>query len=257
MRASTLSFVPGWRTFSLLEILTFTGVDDQTDLDRLRDLNVMNPFVEWGVLVGTGSTDGRSAKNPIFPTLDRVRELALLGIDGGLRTSLHLCGNWSRSALNRGGTKAIDRDVVLDLCQGFSRVQLNLHGDFFNDEWIPALPEDVVEFAEEVTCTKVILQHRSGWQEVPVRHPKVEYLWDQSEGRGLYSLRDWPAPESLEQRTGYAGGLNLGNIRKAMAWVKWFPHHRLWLDMESGVRTNGIFNLNSVELIVKQVRAAR
>ena len=42
-----------WRLYKCLSILTFTGVDEKTDLAALRDISRRYPRVEWGVLVGS------------------------------------------------------------------------------------------------------------------------------------------------------------------------------------------------------------
>ena len=97
---------------------------------------------------------------------------------------------------------------LFSLCEGFGRVQLNLHAGY----WRPGRDlqrniERVMDFSHQVvvaanhlsnkgSAKSVILQHRSDWQNVPLipdpfffrGYPHIEYLWDKSGGRGQDSI---------------------------------------------------------------------
>ena len=81
----------------------------------------------------------------------------------------------------------------------------------------------------------VILQHRGPWSEIPVDHPRIEYLFDLSEGRGEEGFEHWPDPPE-DRRVGYAGGLGPHNITRALEFAKGHPKARIWFDMERNVR---------------------
>ena len=219
----------------MLEILTFTGLDDRTDRGRLSELSSRFPKVEWGILVG--SYTALKADRGIWPSLNTIDELQDLGVP----TSLHLCGAWARGALN--GTQ-----LATAQCGGSARVQINLHGDERSDERIGVFPEAVEEFLVPYKGN-VILQHQEGWDTVPVRHERVEYLFDRSEGSGQEHFAEWPAPSEHLSRMGYAGGIGAHNIGQAMYFVGAFPSARLWLDMESHIRTGGYLDLDLVEAV--------
>ena len=60
----------------------------------------------------------------------------------------------------------------------------------------------------------------------------------------------WPRPSDPARRWGYAGGLGPANIGQAVAFVEEFRSLRLWLDMESNVRTsNDWLDLDKVRAV--------
>ena len=140
-----------------------------------------------------------------------------------------------------GGTCCSPSDV--DWLVGFRRVQLNArrYPDF-----------DVIKRFADTFDQRIILQHRASFSQVPMYHDKVEYLFDVSGGRGKDSLDQWPNP-SAWCRCGYAGGVNFDNVEAAAKFVRQWPFHSCWIDMESGVRTNDAFDQSKVERICKLV----
>ena len=75
----------------MLDILTFTGVDEATDLGALKDICSQYSQVEFAVLYGSHPGEG----NPIFPSIGFIQEFRNLK---GVRTAIHLCGRWARCA---------------------------------------------------------------------------------------------------------------------------------------------------------------
>ena len=232
----------------MLDMLTFTGVDDHTDLDELVAIQRRYPRAEFGVLVYNGSREAIGGK--IFPPLAFVRRFREFGERQNLNTSLHLCGNWSRAAAAEAGPRPVTQ--ALDLCKGFGRVQINLHGDWDRPDWIDVRAEALLRFVEVVACERVILQHRDAWEDVPVEHDKIEYLFDRSEGAGREAFSEWPLPPVGVRRVGYAGGIGPMNIGKAMRFVEKHAQTPMWLDMEGRVRTSrGWLDLVAVQMVLK------
>ena len=227
----------------MIELLTFTGVDSETSLQGLSTLSQRYQRVEFGVLLG-------SEVGGIFPPLKVVEQLKTLGSAVGIKTALHLCGKYSRMVMRPEGA---DDEHLWDLCAGFGRVQVNLHGDWFNPERIDVSREEIRHFARRVEADRVILQHRGDWGSMPVEHDKIEYLYDVSEGGGVESFADWPEPSPRLHRMGYAGGLGPHNIGRAAAFASAHPKAALWFDMESRIRTGGLLDLVSVESVCEQV----
>ena len=221
-----------------LEILTFTGLDYRTPLPAIWRIWDRYPGVEFGVLLGSHAGES-SAKR--YPDLKEVKFWRGLSRKSDFSVAIHLCGRFARAALGDG-----DRDEVLGLCQGFSRVQINA-------EAYDAAA--VADFAERVGCPRVILQQRQPLEAGRVLpDPKIEYLFDISGGQGRASFDSWPPPAPGEIRSGYAGGLNLANIGRALDFVTAHPAKRFWLDMESGVRTaNDWLNVGQIEAICELV----
>ena len=235
----------------MLNILTFTGVDERTDLGKVLSIAEFYPRVEFGVLVGS-----QTGMVPRFPPLPLVEKCKSLQQQGRGSWSVHICGTYARAVMGIEAARGPTQDFVRSLCSGFNRVQINLHGDFFDESRIAVSHQSVKEFAESVECETTILQHRSGWDAVPLLHPQVEYLFDLSEGRGIESFQSWPDPPARGAmpgfgRVGYAGGIGPDNIEQAMERIRGFnrPDAQLWLDMEGRIRTDGWFDMEKVKAV--------
>lgn len=230
----------------MIEIVTFTGVDSRTPLGGLQLLSSRYPSVEFGVLVGSHTGE---ADYGIFPPLSVVDALKHAGNQADMKTSIHLCGRYARAVMSRGGAGK----ELYDLCDGFGRVQVNLHGDALDPSQIRVNGERLSKFAEEVNCSSVILQHRGGWEDIPaIDHPKVEYLYDTSEGRGEESFANWPAPPG-GTRVGYAGGLGPHNMHQAVDFAAQYPDAPMWFDMESRIRVGLYMDMEAVGRVCRIV----
>ena len=228
----------------MLDFLTFTGVDSETPMKDLLAIaqSYGKARVEFGVLVGSHS--GLS-NHGLFPPLLVVREAKNLRLDYGVQMAIHLCGRYSRMVMQDGGAP----NEVYELCNGFSRVQVNLHGDSFNPERVAVAAQAVKRFADTVECQRVILQHRGDWQHIPVFHEKVEYLFDRSEGGGRAAFEEWPVPSLYLSRMGYAGGIGPETIETAIDFALDYPDSNLWFDMEGQIRFAGWLDLGAVETV--------
>ena len=229
----------------MLDFLTFTGVDSETPMNDLLLMSKSygKSHVEFGVLVG--SHTGASNQGGIFPSLHIVRAVKRLRLDYGVQVAIHLCGRYARMVMQDDGVP----DEVYDLCNGFSRVQVNLHGDSFNPGRVAVAAQAVKRFADTVGCQRVILQHRSDWQHIPVFHEKVEYLFDKSEGGGRAAFEEWPAPAPHLSRMGYAGGIGPATIDQAIDFALAYPDSDLWFDMEGRIRYAGWLDLGAVQTV--------
>ena len=217
-----------------IEKLTFTGVDQWADLGRLAALAAPWPRVEFGALVG-GKTGTRAAPSrfPDWSLIERLRHLEAC-------CALHLCGRYANNA------QAEDCAPACAVAGGFDRVQVNAVRY--------KLPQ-IVNFAHQVSCRPVILQRRQASASRDL-HPKVEYLFDLSGGRGEATHAAWAEPLS-GRRWGYAGGLGPDNLEPPLAWGHRHVDQRLWFDMESGVRDAADhFDLDAVERVCTTVFAA-
>ena len=93
----------------MIEILSFTGVDSETDLSELSALAERYPKVEFGVLLGS-STGG------IFPPLEVIEQLKRRASDANFRMALHLCGGYSRAVVDPEGAGGPPH--LWDICAG-------------------------------------------------------------------------------------------------------------------------------------------
>ena len=179
----------------MLEILTFTGVDEATDLSSLKDICSQYPQVEFAVLYGSHPGEG----NPIFPSTGFIQKFRALQ---GVRTAIHLCGRWARSAAGE-----LERSITLGfLCSGFGRVQINLHGDDYDPKRVELQHSAIKRFAEQTLTNSVILQHQGTFETVPIKHPRFEYLLTSLKGaakRDSSSGRNRPPTQESGTPTGW------------------------------------------------------
>ena len=227
----------------MLEVVTFTGVDETTSLRKLKTIHTQYPKAEFAVLIGDQT--GRRDAQMRFPNLNHIVTFRDQSRERGLDTAVHLCGRWARAAV--GKDDEIEATTVITLCEGFARVQLNVPGGYFTNEAQGKIGLD--RFADQAGCAHVIVQRRSSEEPAPSSHPKVEYLWDRSAGTGQENFESWPAPRSSERRCGYAGGIGPSNIAQALRFVERHSEHPIWLDMESSLRSWGWFNPEAVERV--------
>ena len=226
-----------------LEIVTFTGIDLRTSMSEAHEIQMEFPRVEFGILVGSKTHPNTSESNR-FPPLSIIDSWRIKNTSETENTfetegiAIHLCGKYSRDATRRDG----DMEHAFDICTGFERVQVN--SAKYPDH------ERIERFAEEVDARSIILQRRSA--EHPIHHPQIEYLFDKSGGRGTEGFSHWPDPER-EGRCGYAGGINPGNVAKVLEFVTRHGDRRVWIDMETGVRTDDWLDLGKVREVCEAI----
>lgn len=223
----------------MLELVTFTGIDQYTSLTSVGEIAAQYPKAEFGVLVGS-QTGGN---NPIFPPVGVVRFARQMLPRHQI--AIHLCGKYARQAA---GIEEPTQELY-DLCGGFGRVQVNLHGDIDDTSRIDPVLDSLRWFADRPYIGGVILQHRATWEEIPLDHPKVEYLFDLSEGGGVESFDLWPEPPHSGKRVGYAGGIGPQTIHKALTFEANYADDPMWFDMEGRIRTGGYFDLSKIRAV--------
>jgi len=220
-----------------LSKVTFTGLDDHTDLSQVDEFCHDNPLAEIGVLyspswVGTGR----------YPSVAKIYEF--VEKYPHVPKALHICGAGFMEFMD-----ATPHGWML--ATKFDRVQLNMNWDKRKGK------TPLGGFVEAVRALKrpVIVQYTRGNKELVdaiAPSENVQALFDGSGGRG--KLPDfWPAP--LPGRAcGYAGGLAPGNIFSELQRIdKAAGDAAVWVDMESGVRTDDKFDLEKCRNVMFDV----
>jgi phosphoribosylanthranilate isomerase len=210
----------------VIELCTFTGIDEKTDFGRLAEISAQHAFVEYGVLFSLSGGDG----DPRYPSLEFVGRAAIRIASFG-KCALHVCGR-AVSAFVRG------EGAIRDLASSFDRVQLNFNldrADFTLEE---------LDAAIGAVDMPVITQHFPA--NVPVtqsiRSMNHQVLHDTSGGRGMRS--DTMPGVVAGKATGYAGGFGPENAAADIALVESAAAgHGVWIDMESKIRTDGWLDL--------------
>jgi phosphoribosylanthranilate isomerase len=236
----------------ILDKITITGADNKVNLDHLYELSKQYPKVEWGILVYD-----KKMGSPRYPTKDWVNYFQE-GNGERFSTSAHLCGDSANQFLNK------DQNIYAQVSK-FKRVQLNIRFDntlTMSEKITKSIFElmkyQLNKFHDKQQCTPVIIQDN------PSNHGLVnsisydpynliQVLFDTSGGNGV-SPSVWPKPSTLY--CGYAGGIGPDNLKEVLQQISQVvPEDRhIWIDMESGVRTDNEFDIEKVKQVLEMTK---
>lgn len=224
----------------MLKRVTFTGPDDHTSIDEMLAISKEHPHVEWGILFP--SNGGRSR----FPSGAWVRRLIDASIGENVQLSGHLCEPWVQ--------KILAGDMRLPAFIGFSRFQLNTHGVPMAAQlnWHAPLVRmgyEIILQLDGLMSEKL----RADLGQVPdaldrLGQPSTTFsgLHDLSHGAGILPT-EWPGPLADLKWTGFAGGLGPHNLAEQLPLIEQASGGAdYWIDMETHVRTDGLFDLQKV-----------
>ena len=217
--------------------ITFTGVDERTDIEELVKIQKEFPIAEFGVLLSTNwRKNGNRYMNPKL--FERFH-------GKGLNLSCHACGRIAREAINNdwSGIASVlgpHRDL-------FKRCQLNISSSLPNEKtgyfWVPSWLEEVIiqqKDPEQLDLFKAIGDKN-----------KITVLLDASGGNGI-DTGVYPFCFN-ETKIGYAGGINIDNVGiKFKTLLESNISYKFWIDMESGVRTDDWFDTDKVWQVLEE-----
>jgi hypothetical protein len=195
--------------------ITFTGVDEQTNMDWVSKLRA-----EIGFLY-TKNPDGRNR----YPS----REWITTNAPKCHYAALHICGGKARQELLNG--------ELTDFLKPFRRMQVN--GKL--------TVEEVEKICEMNPNHVVITQHNSGNIDLlNVKGTSHALLVDASGGKGLSPV-GWVRPETYKS-VGFVGGFCADNIPTELPKVQIAAGQRsFWIDMEGKLRDdNDWFDISKV-----------
>jgi hypothetical protein len=225
----------------VLTRVTITGADDGVSPKDLAVLSVAYPFVEWGILFSM-----KRFGVARYPHPDWVGELLHVKEEDSpapMKLAAHVCGSFAREIAD--GTR-----LRFDEGQDFDRVQLN---------GIPLGTPTLGETAARMAPQELILQAKSldelakvGTTPVSLWPRTMQVLLDASGGTGK-EISDYPFQLPKNVCVGFAGGIGPDNVERILGEVtSAFPDRDFWIDMESGVRTDDVFDLEKVASVLKQ-----
>lgn len=223
-----------------LRHITFTGVDEKTDINRLKEIIKKYPIAEFGVLTSYHwQENGNRYPNPhLFEKLVNITP----------HLSLHLCGKIAHDAAY-GLWPRINEHV--EFCAPiFRRIQLNIAERTDNPIHCYSAPfghQELIIQARDAKNCSVYARTRAYYADT--RNNFISMLLDASGGRGV----DTPL-EVFQSRNkiGYAGGFNPDNVADKLSFLmEHVKNGSFWIDMESGVRTNDWFDLDKVEKVLE------
>lgn len=208
--------------------IAFTGVDRlelRGDMERLSS----HFPIEWGILI-----DEQPRQSALFPPLDVVRAL----LEGPkLRWAAHICGALAERIAS-GEAQSPD-----DFFKDFSRLQIN-HGFAGSTE---KQARHCNQYAS-LAGARAVLQCQGAF---PL-NSQVDWLYDVSFGRGSRPT-SWPELPRDGAFCGFSGGINADNVREILTAIAPSPGSSYWIDMESGVRTDGMLDLGKCEAVCRAV----
>jgi len=226
--------------------VSITGADDTVRPSDLVELSREFPFVEWGILFSESL-----AGSARYPTKDWRQAFVAIANTHKLQLAAHLCGKIAREMESGAET--------LWLPMPFQRVQLN--GYAGGDLDTPSHHRlgvtfilqarglsDFVRFslrAADLNASTETGIDRMPWS----KRSTASVLFDPSSGTGTPPTTQWPI-QRTEVPTGYAGGIRPSNVRTVLGDLP--PSATpVWIDMESGVRTNNVFDLARVRQVLE------
>lgn len=226
--------------------VTITGIDTYSNRQHLLSLQREFPFVEWGILL----SNSKAGKENRYPPLEWVNDTVLCG----LNLSGHLCGLWARDVAF-GGDMFVSEHA--DWLPKFQRVQLNISGllgDIDRDQIARG------SFYKGITSIKgprPIIQTRQLYRSLLPLIANADFLFDCSGGKGILP-GSWPDSVSYFDdplklyNCGYAGGLNHENLASQIEpMAKAASGMPVWIDVESGVRTDEVLDFDKVRLFLE------
>jgi hypothetical protein len=207
--------------------IAFTGVDRPDLLPGMKRLSARYP-IEWGVLV-----DPEQEDKALFP--DAATRETLLA-ERTLRWAAHVCGAQAREIVGAPLVTAV-------ATAGVQRVQVN-------HSFLGSAPEQIAAARAygRRLGVRTVLQCAGTFPD----EPGVDWLYDVSFGAGVKPDR-WPALPSGGAFCGYSGGIGPETVTDILMRVAAPDGALYWIDMESGVRTNGAFDLAKCEAVCRAV----
>ena len=231
----------------ILDRVTVTGADQWTDIPSMVELSREFPFIEWGILFSAK----HQGVSPRYPAEKWLQELRHTVQKTPLRLSAHLCGRWVRDIVIDG--RLTFKEQRRDLWPLFQRMQLNFHAEPHKRH---------AEFGkrlEEASEKEIIFQldgpNNTLWPHAQgIIGSRAVPLFDRSGGAGELPDR-WPKAFELVY-CGYAGGLGPDNLTSQLGLIEAASgKERIWIDMETRVRTDEKFDLAKVRRAVEQTVA--
>lgn len=216
------------------EFVTFTGLDERTDMGRVRELSLQYvDRVEWGVLFSAANT-GKAQRYPGWEWVKGLRHFSG-SVDqraAPLNLAVHVCGRHSRQIMISNATD-IDFATALIRLKCFRRVQINIKDGETSIHPRQLNAESALAFGVLIGA-KPILQCRS---DVFPDADDICWLFDQSGGAGARSGAWPPNQEERRNLVGYAGGIGPFTAAEDVAAIAKVSPQPYWIDMETGVRT--------------------
>lgn len=230
-----------------LKVVSFVGVDEQTDLDALASFE-SDIDCEWSVLYSDSKSEEKHTRYPSYDFCKKFIDNK--GDNRPYIRSLHLCG----SVIDRYLKQETD---VMKLCENTLRIQLNLNIKNYPD--YDKLSDNILEVLAK-HHHKIILQENKTKEKfmqcfLSKQNPgmSINLLRDSSGGFGR-EITKVTAPDD-KYVTGYAGGINPTNVARIVKLIddSNLNNRPYYIDMESGVRENNVFSIEKCKQVINNL----
>jgi hypothetical protein len=241
-----------------MTILSFTGIDDSTDVDRLiREISKYRNSggcieLDFGVLFFP-EKQGMPRNPGYFKRLEVVRQFY---------STAHLCGKSIFNSILE--TDHHSTSIILEELKTFPCIQLNINARsrVFDTNDVHSIYDRVCYDRYE---SKTVLQlHSKSEKDIFSYldksekkygpgdvHNRIQILLDESRGKGI-TRNDWKVPERLKDyRIRIAGGINADNISDTYKrFTDANQRSPYVIDMESSIRTDDQFDIDKVMQVI-------
>lgn len=234
-----------------LKYVTLTGIDITTSQSDILMISSQRPYVEWGILISEKNESERFMPiTGVQSLLEAVREN-----EKRIKLSFHFCGKSVANVINM----LPDYMELISLAHSVAdlRIQLN-----FNHNSGKINVAQLLWFIKRIYPINVIVQINWNNRQLPSILSGIgnaNYLFDSSGGTGKLMQEIEKPLTSLDYRgniftplCGYAGGISIHNLFETLGRLgAVVPTDTLtWIDMESSIRTNGLFDIEKARIIL-------
>lgn len=229
---------------NILNRITVSGADDESNPEQLVQLCAHYPYLEWGIRIGSNA-------GPRMPSLPWIRRLvaAKHTAPHPVHLSLHVCAQSLNDLLETADSRIL-ADLADDIA-AFERVQLNFHGNKHSSIASSNLRKNYQTWTTKNWCPEVIFQLDGINNELcsPSNFDfAISGLFDTSGGAGLLSER-WAEPLH-DIPCGWAGGLGPHNLADQLPLIASKAEQPFWINMETHVRGCSYFDKLSISKVI-------
>lgn len=222
--------------------LSITGPDNLVQQESLKLLTDKYSNLEWAILYfpekeNQNRNPGVEWRNKFFSIIPQKN------------TAIHLCG---KEVFDIILSKEFEKSQLFSELKKANRIQININArkDIFTHKDVQSIYSILLSYG----FTLILQYHERSkdWILPYLQQHSLEnihILLDSSLGKGI-APKTFAFPEELQNINcpiGFAGGLNPENIKNIHEQIKLFKLTTYWLDLETGSRTNDIFDMEKAE----------